>query len=74
MPGRDGTGPAGRGLGMGLGRQSRTGAGGGRRGLAGASSEGFCECQKCGTKVPHQRSVPCGTIKCPQCGSTMVRA
>ena len=75
MPGRDGTGPGGRGQGMGLGRQSRTGAGGGRMGgLTSAGSEGFCECPKCGAKIQHQRAVPCGAMKCPQCGSTMVRA
>lgn len=34
---------------------------------------GFCICNKCGTKVPHQRGVKCTTLKCPECGHTMIR-
>ena len=75
MPGRDGTGPVGTGKGVGLGRQSGTGLGRGRMGgPANAGQGGFCLCPKCGTKVKHRRAEPCSTVKCPQCGSTMVRA
>jgi hypothetical protein len=35
---------------------------------------GECVCPNCGTKVPHKRGVPCYSHKCPQCGSSMVRA
>jgi hypothetical protein len=41
---------------------------------AGAGPEGFCECPKCSTKVKHQRAVACSSVKCSQCGSTMIRA
>ncbi len=67
MPGRDGTGPAGpvgRGRGLGAGR---------KRGPASAGPGGFCECPKCGTRTPHQIATPCINMKCPQCGSAMVR-
>jgi len=71
MPGRDGTGPAGSGGRGGRGR----GLGAGRmRGPASAGPGGFCECPKCGTKAAHQIATPCINMKCPQCGSAMVRA
>ena len=74
MPRRDVTGPAGPGGGIGQGRKSRSGLGGGRMGgAAGAGPEGFCECPKCGAKVPHQLAEPCINMKCPQCSSAMVR-
>lgn len=34
---------------------------------------GYCICAKCKTKIPHQRGVKCTTLKCPQCGHTMIR-
>lgn len=34
---------------------------------------GFCVCAKCGEKVPHQQGMKCTTIKCPNCGKTMIR-
>jgi len=34
---------------------------------------GNCICAKCGKKVPHQQGIKCTTIKCPECGHTMVR-
>jgi DNA-directed RNA polymerase subunit RPC12/RpoP len=34
---------------------------------------GYCICAKCGKKVAHQRGVKCTTLKCPQCGHTLVR-
>jgi len=33
-----------------------------------------CVCPKCGEKVPHQRGVPCFSIKCPKCGTPMAGA
>jgi hypothetical protein len=71
MPRGDGTGPpwgsgAGTGSGKGRGRM------GGNRPGAGPSGE--CVCPKCGTKVAHQRGVPCYDIKCPKCGAKMTRA
>jgi len=34
---------------------------------------GHCICTKCGTKIPHQQGVKCTTLKCPECGKTMIR-
>ena len=59
MPGRDGTGPAGKGPGSGRGR--------------GAGPTGYCVCTACGERVAHQRGVPCYSLQCPKCGKPMVR-
>lgn len=54
------------------------GAGRGGRGRQpggfGLGPGGECVCPSCGNKVPHQAGVPCYTVKCPKCGSPMVRA
>jgi len=34
---------------------------------------GYCVCPKCKYRIKHERGVPCATIKCPKCGSTMTR-
>lgn len=34
---------------------------------------GYCVCAKCGHKVLHVRSEKCTSLKCPECGHTMVR-
>ena len=34
---------------------------------------GFCVCAKCGHKVLHVRGEKCTSLKCPECGNTMVR-
>ena len=62
----------GRGSGRGGGGQ---GQGGGRgRNKGGAfGTGGYCVCTKCGEKVLHQRGVKCTTLKCPECGHTMIR-
>ena len=65
MPGGNGTGPFGGGPMGGGGRM------GGNR--PGAGPAGFCVCPKCGSKVSHQRGVPCYSMKCPSCGGAMVR-
>jgi len=45
-----------------------------RMGGFGLGPGGECVCPKCGTKVPHQRGVPCYQHKCPKCGTMMIRA
>ena len=57
------------GHGQGQGRHG----GGGRNGGGGFGNGGFCVCAKCGEKVPHQTGVKCTTVKCPNCGHTMIR-
>jgi predicted RNA-binding Zn-ribbon protein involved in translation (DUF1610 family) len=34
---------------------------------------GNCVCPSCGHIVTHQVGVPCSSIKCPKCGTIMVR-
>lgn len=73
MPRGDGTGPMGGGP-RGGGRGMGGGPGRGRRGGFGAGVGGECVCPSCGTKAPHQRGIPCNTVKCPKCGTLMTRA
>lgn len=40
----------------------------------GLGPEGECVCPSCGTRVAHQRGVPCYKRKCPKCGQSMTRA
>lgn len=61
MPRGDGTGP------MGQGRGTGRGLGGGM-GLG-----GYCRCPQCGMKVAHARGAPCTSVKCPKCGTSMIR-
>ena len=75
MPRGDGTGPprgggpgTGRGQGRGAGRMGRMG---GTRPGVGPSGE--CVCPSCGATVAHQRGAPCYDVKCPKCGTAMVR-
>lgn len=56
-----------KGCGMGNGMGGRA-----NRGF-GHIAENFCICPKCGEKQPHQRGVPCRSIKCVKCGSSMIR-
>jgi predicted amidophosphoribosyltransferase len=34
---------------------------------------GQCLCPKCETKIPHERGIPCQDMKCPRCGTKMLR-
>ncbi len=59
-------------LGRGLGR----GGGRGRRGgdfAAGPGGVCVCTNPDCGYEVAHSAGVPCYQMKCPQCGSPMIR-
>jgi len=58
--------------GRGMGGQGR-GQGRGRGGRGGAGPGGFCVCPNCGNRVPHQPGIPCMQVKCPNCGTQMVR-
>jgi len=58
---------------FGQGKGLGTGGGHGRNNGGGFSTGGYCICAKCGTKVAHQQGVKCTTIKCPDCGHTMIR-
>jgi len=40
---------------------------------AGKGPSGYCFCEKCGYKIPHQRGVPCSTLKCPTCNINLKR-
>ena len=57
----------GRGYGMGRGR------GRGGEGRGGMGPSGYCICLKCGYKVPKQPGVRCMDMKCPNCGSILIR-
>ncbi len=59
--------------GQGAGRRQGQGAGkgGGRRG--GLGPGGYCVCPSCGEKVAKQPGVPCTSVQCPKCGTSMVR-
>lgn len=70
MPnGRSGSGQGKGGKGQGRG----SGRGQGRGGRGGMCPGGVCVCPNCGAKVPHQPGVPCMQMKCPNCGTQMVR-
>jgi len=59
-------------LGRGVGR----GRGRGRMGgpyAAGPLGDCICTNPECKTVVSHQAGVPCYQLKCPKCGSPMVR-
>ena len=61
----------GRGQGWRRGECAGRGMGQGNRGFGGPG--GFCVCPNCGYRVPHERGVPCRQVKCPKCGTFMVR-
>ncbi len=45
----------------------------GRMGGWGLGPGGCLVCPSCGTRVAHQRGVPCLTVPCPSCGTQMMR-
>lgn len=56
----------------GAGRGGGRGRMGGTR--PGAGPGGECVCPACKHREPHQVGVPCTTVKCPKCGTLMIRA
>ncbi len=60
-------------FGNGQGMEARRGQWRGRMGWFGMGPDGNCVCPNCGATVPHQRGIPCNTIKCPSCGAMMSR-
>ncbi|MHA1973309.1 MAG: 4Fe-4S binding protein [Candidatus Hodarchaeales archaeon] len=58
---------------FGRGNRRGTGGGGGRMGRYGMGAGGYCICSNCGTRVPHQRGMPCIEQVCPKCGFKMDR-
>jgi len=65
----------GQGYGDGNGQHQGSYPGGGRgRNKGGAyGTGGVCICTKCGEKILHRRGVKCTTLKCPECGHTLIR-
>ena len=61
------------GQGQGSGRGGGQGSGRGRNKGGAFGTGGFCVCAKCVEIVPHQRGIKCTTLKCPECGHTMIR-
>lgn len=57
------------GRGQGIGRSG----GRGRMGGLGKGEGGSCVCPQCGKTITHQLGTPCNKIKCPVCGSLMMR-
>jgi DNA-directed RNA polymerase subunit RPC12/RpoP len=64
---------SGKGAGQGRGQGSGQRGGGGRNKGGAFGPGGYCVCAKCGAKLPHQRGVKCTSLKCPDCGHTMIR-
>lgn len=58
---------------LGKGKGLGTGGGQGRNNGGSMGIGGSCICTKCNTKLTHERGVKCTTIKCPNCGHTMIR-
>ncbi len=54
-------------------RETDTRPGRGRAGGFGLGPSKECICPNCGTKITHQRGVPCYQHKCPKCGASMIR-
>lgn len=61
------------GSGHGAGRGTGAGRGPGRLGVNALGPGGYCVCPACGTKVEHQRGIPCTGLTCPKCGSPLAR-
>lgn len=68
MPGKDGTGPLGKGPTAG-----RNSGGQGRNNMR-SGPVGYCLCPKCGEKLTHTAGTPCSSVKCPKCGASMIKS
>jgi hypothetical protein len=73
MPGKDGTGPLGKGPTGGRNRGMKQGGRGRMRGPYAAGPDGNCICPNCGDKKPHIAGQPCSSLECPKCGTRMTR-
>ncbi|MBN1582131.1 MAG: hypothetical protein JXA89_15615 [Anaerolineae bacterium] len=69
-------------MGRGRGSGSRRGSGAGRGSGQGsgrmggpnaAGPGGTCVCPSCGERKSHTVGVPCYQVKCPKCGTQMIR-
>jgi cation diffusion facilitator family transporter len=40
---------------------------------AGKGPDGNCVCPKCGYSAPHEKGIPCSTLKCPNCNINLER-
>ena len=78
MPGKDGTGPLGKGpiggaaRGPSAGRGQRQGGRGRMYGPNSAGSGGECICPKYDYKIPHVVGQPCNEQKCLKCGTLLI--
>ena len=45
----------------------------GRMGGMHSGPEGYCVCLQCGERIAHVQGTPCASVKCPKCGTSMVR-
>ncbi|MEA2098420.1 MAG: cation diffusion facilitator family transporter [Patescibacteria group bacterium] len=41
---------------------------------SGKGPDGYCVCEKCGYKTPHQKGVPCSNLKCSNCNINLKRS
>jgi hypothetical protein len=74
MPRLDGKGPMGRGSGSGHGMGRGRGPNASRDGNPmTAQPAGYCVCPRCQETIPHIAGQPCNQIKCPKCGTLMIR-
>ena len=64
---------SGKGLRQGQGQGLGRGGGKGRNRGGAFGTGGFCVCAKCSKKIPHKQGEKCTTIKCTDCGHTMIR-
>ena len=59
--------------GSGFGKGLGFGGGHGRNKGGSFGIGGYCVCAKCGTKIKHEQGLKCTSLKCPDCGHTMIR-
>ena len=61
------------GFGRGFGWQRRGRFAGEIKAATAKGPDGYCICEKCDYKTPHQRGVPCSNLKCPKCNIRLKR-